>query len=161
MPLFPDRLNIGSQDILGQVLFQAIRRSTIFFGAIPNFNCATNAPSCLGKERLRVRTLSIKIIFAAIASSTSFFGSFSGAAAQADWTFWKHNSTSPGQVAVAQTGSLNPPWVPDSSWNGDLYGALKKACWMVRNGDISGRRYRSPQMESGQISCDANCNCRF
>ena len=82
------------------------------------------------------------------------------AGAQTDWAVWKLDSTYPGQVSVAPTGSINPPWYVDSVWHSDVAGALKKACWLVRSGDIQGRRYFSADMNAGRVVCDLNCNCQ-
>ena len=78
-----------------------------------------------------------------------------------NWAVWKHNQSQPGAVAVAPVGKLKGPWAVDSLWYANEKGAWKKACWLVRNGDLYGRRYLSSSMSVGRVSCDLNCNCRF
>jgi len=83
------------------------------------------------------------------------------AASAETWAVWKRNISTPGTVLVAPLGSLSDPWNIDSVWHENSKGAWKKACWLVRNGDLLGRRYLSPRMESGEVTCDSNCNCKF
>ena len=77
------------------------------------------------------------------------------------WAVWTKNSIRPGQVTVAPVGSLHGAWQVDSIWLSDSRGAWKEACWLVRNGDIAGRRYSSADMSAGRVFCDANCNCKM
>ena len=78
-----------------------------------------------------------------------------------NWAVWKHNATRPGAVAVAPLGQLSQPWTVDSVWHTDAKSAWKKACWLVRNGDLYGRRYHSASISGGLVVCDQNCNCRL
>lgn len=80
---------------------------------------------------------------------------------QSNWVVWKLDTTYPAQVGAAPAGNVTPPSYEYSAWNSDAAGAWKKVCWLVRNGDIQGRRYVSPEISNGHVVCDPSCNCVF
>lgn len=104
---------------------------------------------------MRARLLIGVVTLAAFSGSTGIAG------AQTNWAVWRHDASVPGQVGVAPAESIGAPRYIDSVWYADVGGAWKKACWLVRNGDIQGRRYLSPDMDAGSVVCDLNCNCRY
>jgi len=83
------------------------------------------------------------------------------AGAKTAWAVWLRNQSSPGIVTVAPPGTLRDPWQVDSIWPDGPGDAWKKACWLTRQGDLYGRQYSSPEIDSGRIACDQNCNCRL
>ena len=77
------------------------------------------------------------------------------------WAVVVQDQTRPAQVGVILLGTQLPPWRVDSVWHNNVNAAWKKACWLVRNGDIYGHRYHSSDMNEGRVNCDMNCNCHF
>lgn len=76
------------------------------------------------------------------------------------WAVWFHDQSSPGIVTVAPPGAYSAPWQVDSIWPASPRDAWKKACWLTKQRGLYGRRYVSPEIDSGRIECDRNCNCR-